>query len=262
MRTGEVKALLRKRYQSPEWALMFEVADATGAGQRRYADAVAMNLWPSRGLTIHGFEIKVSRSDWMRELKSPEKSVPVQKYCHHWWVVAPDGVIKDGELPANWGFMRASASKLEIEHPAPTLDNLPVDDLFVASMLRRVSDVDAGEVEKLVSDRVEAIRKNDEQYIEQTIKRRTREIDLQVALLKEIEDATGLNIRNGFFDSPSFAEAVALVHETGVVGTYGLLNRLRKDARQMADRLGELLPPVKSENVAEHQSVCVHKDDL
>jgi len=32
-----------------------------------------MDLWPSGGLEIHGHEVKVSRSDWLRELKEPEK---------------------------------------------------------------------------------------------------------------------------------------------------------------------------------------------
>lgn len=57
MRTPEVKSLLRARFCSPEWAIFFEVGDGTGSAQRRWADAVAMNMYPSRGL-----EIQVSKS--------------------------------------------------------------------------------------------------------------------------------------------------------------------------------------------------------
>lgn len=63
MKTAEIKAALRAKFCAPEWAIMFEVGDGTGASQSRWADAVAMNLWPSRGLQIHGFEIKAHRSD-------------------------------------------------------------------------------------------------------------------------------------------------------------------------------------------------------
>ena len=54
--SDDAKAALRLRCRPPEWALFFEVADSTGlAGHGRYLDAVAMNLYPSRGLELHGF---------------------------------------------------------------------------------------------------------------------------------------------------------------------------------------------------------------
>ncbi len=62
-----------------------------------------MNLYPSRGLEINGFEVKGSRQDWIKELKSPEKSAPVQRFCDRWWIVAPAGIIQPGELPPTWG---------------------------------------------------------------------------------------------------------------------------------------------------------------
>jgi hypothetical protein len=78
---AEVRAALMNRYCAPEWATFFEVANSTGGGAVRSADAVAMSLYPSRGLRLHGFEIKVSRSDWLHELKQPDKSVAVQRFA-------------------------------------------------------------------------------------------------------------------------------------------------------------------------------------
>ena len=69
---GDIRAALRLRHPSKEWALFFEVSDAAGLGRGRSADAVAMNLWPSRGLEIHGFEIKVSRADLLGDGKWPD----------------------------------------------------------------------------------------------------------------------------------------------------------------------------------------------
>ena len=55
------------RCQLPQQT-QFRLAIVDGfAGGGRYADAIAMNLWPSRGLAVHGFEIKISRGDWQRE---------------------------------------------------------------------------------------------------------------------------------------------------------------------------------------------------
>jgi hypothetical protein len=62
-----------------------------------------MNLYPSRGLEINGFEVTASRQDWIKELKSPEKSAPVQRFCDRRWIVAPAGIIQPGELPPTWG---------------------------------------------------------------------------------------------------------------------------------------------------------------
>lgn len=72
MTHAEVVAALRERYPAPEYAFFTEVPDEVGFGNRM--DALAMAMWRSRGLEIHGFEIKCSRSDWLREKKRPHKA--------------------------------------------------------------------------------------------------------------------------------------------------------------------------------------------
>lgn len=139
MTAAQVREHLRKRYAPPEWALLEEVRNTTGAGYaERYADAVAMNLWPSRGMEVLGFEIKVRRSDWLNELKQPSKSAPIQKFCDRWWVVAGGGnIVSGGELPPTWGLMVVSHDRLVVTKEAPKLDAAPLDRGFIASVLRR-----------------------------------------------------------------------------------------------------------------------------
>jgi hypothetical protein len=69
--TAALKEALTVRFSGEEWARFFEVASGTGAQAGRSADMLAMNMFPSRGLRIHGVECKASRSDWLRELKNP-----------------------------------------------------------------------------------------------------------------------------------------------------------------------------------------------
>lgn len=57
MKTIDAKSALRACFSSPGWAIFFEVADGTGANQRRWAYAVSMNMYPSRVLEIHRYEI-------------------------------------------------------------------------------------------------------------------------------------------------------------------------------------------------------------
>ena len=134
---AELRARLRTRFPQQAWALFWEVRDGTGfitAG--RTADAIAMGLWPSRGLEVHGFELKLTRHDWQRELSKPEKAEAIQGYCDRWWVVAPDGVVADGELPRTWGLLEAPARGLKCRREAPTLEAKPLDRIFVASLAR------------------------------------------------------------------------------------------------------------------------------
>jgi len=137
--TDIVRAALRRKYAAPEWALLEEVRNATGlVKEERYADAVAMNLYPSRGLDVLGFEIKVSRSDWLSELKQPHKSAAIQKYCDRWWiVVGSKDIIDTSELPSTWGLMVVGNGRLLISKDAPKLKPEHLDRAFVASLLRR-----------------------------------------------------------------------------------------------------------------------------
>jgi len=141
VKTPDLKALLRARYAAPEHAIFFEVANSVGATQRSYADAVAMSLFPSRGLTLHGFELKVSRNDWLRELKKPEKAEGVFGFMDYWWIVAPEGVVKENELPATWGLLTEKAGTLAIDTKAPKLEPVPVPRSFLAALLRRANEM-------------------------------------------------------------------------------------------------------------------------
>lgn len=106
MTSADICAALRERYKQPEWSIFFEVGNATGARCDRHADALAMNMYPSRGLSIIGFEIKVSRGDLVRELLKPDKAEPVAQYCNEWWLVTGGNLIKESDvIPATWGVL-------------------------------------------------------------------------------------------------------------------------------------------------------------
>jgi hypothetical protein len=141
-KTDELKALMRSRFCPPEWALFFEVFASTGYAAGGRADAVAMNLYPSRGLTVNGFEFKVSRADWLRELKDGAKAETIFGYCDHWWLVVGDrSIVKANELPEPWGLIAprkrsamhgTDAYELAIVKQAPKLNPQPLDRAFIA----------------------------------------------------------------------------------------------------------------------------------
>lgn len=128
--------LLAARFAAPEWAIFFEVHDQTGGAVRR-ADAIAMNLWRSRRYEVVGFEIKVARSDWRRELKNPAKAEPILRYCDRWMIVAERDVVKPDELPAAWGLLEVRGDRLLEMRKGPALEPDPLDRRFLAALLRR-----------------------------------------------------------------------------------------------------------------------------
>lgn len=103
----------------------------------RTADALAVDLWPSSGHRVHGFEVKVSRSDWLTELKDPSKAEAFKPYCDHWWLVVPDASIVRGDLPEGWGLLAVTeGGVLRVRKPAPKLDRRPMPFEMTAAWLR------------------------------------------------------------------------------------------------------------------------------
>lgn len=138
--TEQVREALRLRYAAPEYALLEEVGNATGTNCRRHADALAMSLWPSRGIEVSGFEIKVSRSDWLRELANPEKADSIARFCDRWWLVAATAkIVQPGELPPTWGLLVMNGSALKCEKEAAALPAQKLSRGFVAALLRRAN---------------------------------------------------------------------------------------------------------------------------
>jgi len=172
----DVLEALRRRYSitygnGDRWAFATHVRCSAGFGRGgliRTADAVAMDLWPSQGLAIHGHEVKVSRSDWLTELRAPEKSFPVRRYCDRWWlVVGHRSIVKPGELPDGWGLMEVAERRTStwnrerrgydvgmeryarVITQAPKLTPEPLDRDFVAPLLRAAVRTEARRLDRL-----------------------------------------------------------------------------------------------------------------
>lgn len=150
----------RSQGDGTRYSVAWHVRSGAGFGDAyrvRTADAVVMDLWPSAGLLLHGFEVKVSRSDWLAELQDPAKCEGVRRYMDRWWLVvpaAPRTYVREGELPDGWGLMYASNQvrrvwdparrafgdreclSLRVAKQAPRLTPEPVGRSFMAALLR------------------------------------------------------------------------------------------------------------------------------
>jgi hypothetical protein len=99
---------------------------------------MAMSLWPSRGLLLSAFEVKCSRSDWLRELKDPSKAEAFQRYVDFFYLVVSDEkIVAPGELPVTWGLMAPRGGGLGVVVEAPRLQGAqPMSRGMLAALLR------------------------------------------------------------------------------------------------------------------------------
>lgn len=114
MKTEDIIKILRGRHPmfQGQWACLVEF-------QR--VDFLAVGTWPSTKFVVHGYEIKTSRADWLRELKDPQKSMEGRAKVDHWWLAAPAGTLQPGELPEDWGYLEVSETGFKVVHQAPLL---------------------------------------------------------------------------------------------------------------------------------------------
>jgi len=231
---ADVRAALSNRYRAPEWATFFEVADSTGARATRSADAIAMSLYPSRGLRLHGFEIKVSRSDWLHEIKQPDKSVAIQRFCDHWWIVTPPDIVHEDELPPTWGHLVLKGNGFNCAVKAPILERDQWEPGFLAALLRRGHEarekaIREG-VDNAMRDERAAIQKEIDRRVAQEVSSRRAVNEQAVRTLDDIKKACGLS-EEQYLAGEDFGKAIGLVHRIGVAKTYGGVRTLASQAK-------------------------------
>ena len=137
----QLRKLIRDKYKTPENSfnravILEEVPNGTGGHQSRWIDVAVFEMWPSKGLSRQAFEIKVSRSDFLNELRQPEKHQWCKDCFHYFWFVAPKDVIKEEELSINAGWMYPSGSRLCVKRHAVRNDAPRLDDKLLAAFMR------------------------------------------------------------------------------------------------------------------------------
>lgn len=98
------------------------------------ADFLAIDKYSSTQ-AIHGHEVKVSRADWLTELRDLSKSERIKRYCTFWWLVVPDtAIVKASELPEGWGLLVKAGGKLRAKVKAPKLMPEPLTLDFITGL--------------------------------------------------------------------------------------------------------------------------------
>jgi len=144
---AEIMTALRSRHRNwrqgwEEWAF-FEELRGVGYGgvNEKRIDAWAIRLWAEK--VRIAYEIKVSRSDFLREIKDPEKRQHALSVSNLYYFAAPSGLIKPDELPQECGLIEVATDKNGtglrswIKVRAPHRDTAAPSWSFVAAIARR-----------------------------------------------------------------------------------------------------------------------------
>jgi hypothetical protein len=234
-----IREAISKRWAAPEYAVMWEVGRSTGAVNTRYADAVIMSLWPSRGMELHGVEIKVSRSDWRREAADPEKAEAIAAYCDRWWVFTAPSVIQDtAELPPAWGAREFDGKAWRTIKEADLTPAKPCDRGFLASLLRRADGASRWQIEQQARQISEGAVKAAKEQIEAEIERRSRRSTEVLAMVAEFESASGLKLDDYLMGgAKEMGAMVRAVNGLGLYRTYGGVKGILSTMRQISATL-------------------------
>lgn len=178
---NRVYELLNKVFPTGAYTLLPQVRNGTGFARKttRTADAIAVSNWPSRGLYLAGVEIKVSLSDWRKELATPEKADDISRYCKYWYIAAPAGVVPVGEVPESWGLIECDARNAKIIKAGIANESpQPIDILLLAAILRTIAETTVpksavqGQIAAAVEQRASAVNatvKHDFEQLQQDV---------------------------------------------------------------------------------------------
>lgn len=229
----DLRGRVRARYATNGCVVLEEVRNAGGFNASRAVDMLAMETWPSKGYVTRAFEIKVTRSDWLRERADPSKAEAFAAMVDEFWIVSPPGVALVEELPAGYGlFHSAGAQRLKLMRQAATRvgQRAPIDRALVAAMLVRSQD--AKRVERLIADARKEERAMIEPRIQHLVERRAGDATGLQASVAAFEARSGVRI--GSYDGGRIGDAVRVVRD-------GKLPQLAREAKFAHGRLAEVV---------------------
>jgi hypothetical protein len=238
------------------YAFIPQVRNAAGFDANRTIDAYVMALWPSRGLTLTAFEIKSSRSDWVRELHKPEKAEAFCRLADFFYLVVGDkSIVHPGELPETWGLMVPHGKGLRAEVEAPALRDLsakprPLPPAFgrsyLAALLRAATYVGATTPEEIRAAEDRA-RESERERVEMDTGHWQRRAQAAENTLQEFQHAAHVSMGGNWSGSHHPAEVGRAVR--AVLDGDKQLDRLadrvdglRKQAQAVLTALNEVAP--------------------
>ncbi|MHB8246247.1 MAG: MmcB family DNA repair protein [Acidimicrobiales bacterium] len=233
---ADVRDALHCRWPDGDYIVIEEAPDGV-ARLGRKLDLLAMSTWRSRGFELDGVEIKVSVSDWKRELKDAEKADWWWRHVHRFWVAVPAEIAErvKGDLPATWGLLAVSGGVARVVVKAPRHDAARLGWDQCLGLLRAASKAGVGALQRAESrgyqHGAESASKVDGDD------RLRRELDALQVKVAAFEKASGIGLAHtwGAEDAARVGRCVASVQKG-----FGSPERTVASMLRSADELGRI----------------------
>ena len=219
---AEIRQALLTRWPDSEYLTIVEAPDGPDRTGRKL-DLLVVSLWRSRGYELDGVEIKVSASDWKRELDNAAKADWWWRHVHRFWIAVPVALAPKvrNELPTGWGLLACSTEpgaggkRTQVLVKPEKHDPEPMTWPNVVGLLRASADSGVGALQRAEErgyDRGHQVAKREAELAELPIGGnpggRLEELRARV---NAFEQASGLKISNT--DSGRVGRLVALVEK-------------------------------------------------
>lgn len=250
MTESQIFTALKPLFPANEYALIPQVRNGTGYSKSvtRTADALALSLWPSRGIALHGFELKDSRADVLKELGDPAKADEIGKHCHFWWiVVSKETIIKKDEVPPAWGLIvideNGVAKKKKV---APHREAAPMTISSMAAMFKAVSKSDIVD-ENVIQQRIDAaVKKAEGEWWDREKARRENDNGEAAGKLRAIQNRlaefrkeTGIDLLYADWHWGPLMKSVKFVMDGGLNNIETIVSWCDRISREAKQLLGE-----------------------
>jgi hypothetical protein len=244
MNTAEVREALRGRWPASEY-LTIDEAPQDAMRQGRKIDVLVVSLWKSRGYELDGVEIKVSVSDWRRELKNAEKADWWWHHVHRFWVAVPVAISETvrSELPTSWGLLVVTDSGVKTAVKAEKHAAEPIPWHSVIGIMRAASGAGFGALQRAEARGREIGAKQAEDRFERTtgdavLREKHQALTEKVRLF---EEASGIQLARTY-DAERLGRLAKIATEFGnnPLAAAEKLERLAENTEREATRLREI----------------------
>lgn len=207
--TRMIKEAIAERFgRNDEYMLAYEVAseDKTRAN---YADVLAVCNWPSRGMHVIGFEVKASRSDWLRELSKPQKAEAFHRFCINWYIAAVPGVVKHEELPPGWGLIEVKeGSSRVVVKPKPNPNVVELSHAMAVRIMRRLRDGRSDEVIRYAEKYTKALNAGFNERVQRETRYQVEEARKVKEKARQIAAECGIDLIHSWESAKSIAQDI------------------------------------------------------
>ena len=213
----EMREALASRWPDSEYLVIPE-APEDAARQGRKIDLLVISLWGSRGYEREAVEIKVSMSDWKRELDNPAKADWWFEHSHRFWLAVPAAMVDKvrHDLPSTWGLLSVADGAVRVVVKAPkNREPKALGWQSTVGLLRASVDVGPSALDRAERRGHQRGLEAGRAEVERTSAdgRLRRRIDELEAMVAKFQEASGVDLSQPWM-ADRIGEAVALVLDT------------------------------------------------